>query len=337
MKKVLVSFILVTIICITPAYACTSFAVYSEQPLYAMNFDYSPTEIRFCVVEDREKDLSVFSMTFKYGYRYASTVVMNNKGQFGCSQMQYPAETGKSARSEDEIFSHEILGLQMKESYLEEVLLQLEKKRFVHWENVTAHVLLADVSGNAAIIEAGADENEIVAITDDFIVMTNFKNSDFRGQSYDRVAGTGSDRYIKAYDHIVANKDNFSIDAALEGLEKTAQRSTLCSMVFAPKENNIYFALNQDFSKLWKLSIDDKTIETFRGFGESAKFPIPEEGVLAADLLKSNAEEDEGADEGADEDASGLREVLFYGALVLAAIAVIFISIVYMKRKSRAA
>lgn len=328
MKKVLVCLMLTLVISIAPAYACTSFAVYSEQPLYAMNFDYSPTEIRFYVVEDREKDLSVFAMTFKYGTLYASTVVMNDKGQFGCSQSQYPAETGKSKRSRDEIFSYEILGLHIAEANLEEVLSQLEKKRFVHWENVTAHILLADIGGNAAIIEAGADENEIVPIADDFIVMTNFKNSDFRGQPYKQVAGAGSDRYIKAYKHIVANKDNFSIDAALEGLEKTAQRITLCSMVFVPKENNVYFALNRDFSKLWKLSIADKTIETFRGFEEKAKFPIPEEGVLAADLLKSKAKED---------DTSGQRKVLFYGGLVLAAIAILSVCIILTKRKSRAA
>jgi hypothetical protein len=51
MKKVLVPLILVTFICITPAYACTSFAVYSEQPLYAMNFDYSPTEKDFALLK----------------------------------------------------------------------------------------------------------------------------------------------------------------------------------------------------------------------------------------------------------------------------------------------
>jgi len=154
----------------------------------------------------------------------------------------------------------------------------------------TIHTLLADIEGNAVIVEVGENGNELVPIIDDFIVMTNFKNSNFRDKQYQEVLGTGgTDRYRKAYKHILENKDNFNLDKAFEGLKMTSNsRATLCSMVFKPEENCIYVALNADFDKLWKISIDDKTIETFRGFEESLKLNIPTNGILASDLVNNN-------------------------------------------------
>jgi len=100
MKRMLVA--LISLLMILPqinrGYACTSFAVYSEEPVYAMNFDYPETEIRFIVVDN--SDLKAFFMQFDYmtykeGNQFASTLGMNSKGLFTTLQMQYPQLTGK--------------------------------------------------------------------------------------------------------------------------------------------------------------------------------------------------------------------------------------------------
>ena len=123
--------------------------------------------------------------------------------------------------------------------------------------------------------------------------MTNFKNSDYKDVPYNKVAGIGSDRYKMLYKYILDNKENFDINDALKGLKMTAQDGrygypTLCSMVFEPKTNSIYVALNRNFDKLWMISIDNKTIETYKGFEKKMKFHMPKEGVIASDLLNEN-------------------------------------------------
>ncbi len=57
-------------------------------------------------------------------------------------------------------------------------------------------------------------------------------------------------------------------------------------MVFVPGENNIYFALNGSFEKLWRLSLTDKTIYTFKGFAEQQEYPVPKEGLAGSYLLE---------------------------------------------------
>ena len=47
------------------SYACTSFAVFSSNNLYGMNFDYPDTDIRFVI--HKTKAGKTFSLEFKEG------------------------------------------------------------------------------------------------------------------------------------------------------------------------------------------------------------------------------------------------------------------------------
>lgn len=169
---------------------------------------------------------------------------------------------------------------------LESALKWLESKKLVHTTIGQSHLLFADASGQAAIIEVGEKENEIILMDDGFLVMTNFQNSAFKNTPYDQILAMGSDRYQAAYQHILASRANFDLDAALAGLEKTVQAGyTKCSMVFVTAENNVYFALDGDFTRIWRLSLDDKTVYTFRGFAEHRIYPVPPEGLTDCYLL----------------------------------------------------
>jgi hypothetical protein len=287
MKKFIICILIAVMLSITPAYACTSFAIYSDQPIYGMNFDYYNTEIRFCVAEEKGQD--IFALVIREGDLFIPTALMNESGSFITLQMQYPATEAKSSRAKDELYIDELM-MYAAEPRIEALLGEIENTRLVHRANYTLHAMLADIDGNAVIAEAGTDANELLPINDNFIVMTNFKHSDFRDMPLEEISGTGADRYRAACKYLAESRENFNIDNAFACLQKTAQAITLCSMVFEPRESCIYLALDKNFEKLWKISLKDKSIETYKGFEESIKFQIPEgmEGILASDLAKGN-------------------------------------------------
>lgn len=276
---------------INPVFSCTSFAVYSEEAVYGMNFDFPETELRFVV--EQGNDMNVFFMQFKEGNSYQPTVGMNEKGLFASIQMQYPQITGQNGRGSDELFVPELAGYIGEHNHVKDVLQALERKTLVQLRDLTLHNLLADPEENAVITEVGENGNELLPCSGNFIVMTNFKNSDFKDKPYDKITGTGADRYIKVYNYISENMEHFDSDKALEGLKMTVQHKsfpTLSSMVFVPSEKCVYVALHRNFDKLWKISIADKTIETFKGFDINLKYRIPQKGILASDLIHDNYE-----------------------------------------------
>ncbi len=90
----------------SPAMACTSFAVYSQEPIYGMNFDwYYDTELKFMVLNESRygDDFEFFSLVFDRNDGYSP--IMSN-GLFISIQEQRPAGASKdnfSELAEDEI------------------------------------------------------------------------------------------------------------------------------------------------------------------------------------------------------------------------------------------
>lgn len=83
----------------------------------------------------------------------------------------------------------------------------------------------------------------------------------------------------------------FDVERGLETLEKAAlsgEFSTQASLVFAPERGEIYFALKRDFSKVWKVSLADETIETYSGFGRARRMNLDSAGVTASELGKGS-------------------------------------------------
>ncbi len=286
MKKILSGLLLCLLVVSVPAFACSSFVVYFDEPIYGMNLDIN-SDIKIMLDEDEDSGLRIFSLYFSYrGACYGSNLVMTSKGQFRCLQEQYPLEAVKKTLGAHERYIGYILLHHMLAYDLDETLAGLEGIKLVQPPIGSGHILFADVDGKAAIIEVGKDKNEIISMVDDFLVMTNFKNSDFRDVAYDQIEAVGSERYQAIYKYILNNRDNFNLASAFEALSLVATGITKCSMVFVPGENNIYFALNGSFEKLWRLSLTDKTIYTFKGFAEPQEYPVPREGIAASYLLE---------------------------------------------------
>lgn len=147
------------------------------------------------------------------------------------------------------------------------------------------HTIIADKTGSAFILEEGIDTNIIYQSKNDFIVMTNFLNGDFKETNYDKVHGCGADRYICAHEYIGDNINSFGVNEAFEVLRKTSQDDTLCSIVFEPLKNEIYISFKKDLSKRWKISVTEKTIQSLDGFLSNNKIQFTNEEIFVNDLI----------------------------------------------------
>ena len=269
--------------------ACTGFAVYSGATLYGMNFDYPPNEILFSI-EEHEAG-AVFLGSFWMGDHYGRTVGMNEHGLFSSDQMVSPARAMVDEPAENELFIWNAFydGLRECES-VDDVLILIGDRRVVQYQSLQLHNLYADPTGDAVIVECAAAENVITGIDGPFIVMTNFHNGDFAGLDLGDIAGDGAERYRVVHRYIEENLEAFDVDHGLEVLRRTAMSTgdfkTRYSLVLDPEALEIYIALERDYDHIWKVSLADRTIETYRGFDGHHVFPLDESGITGPSLQR---------------------------------------------------
>jgi len=271
--------------------ACTSFAVYSNSGTiyYGMNFDYQHVEMRFSIAENN--DLKYFHLEFNSNGYFSSTVGMNSKGLFSSCQMLYPEVNEWHYPGEDTIHIGQLYYLSLTNTGSVDTIveyLQITGMKVIHTYGLTLHDIFADTSGNAIVLEVGNPDPLITEIQNQFLVMTNFPNSDFEGQPYYEVTGVGTDRYKAAYEYIESNIEDFNYEDAFETLQRTVQSSgsfaTQCSFVFDPLNLNIFIVIERNFDKIWKVDLENSTIETYSGFDSYHNLVIDSQGVLASDL-----------------------------------------------------
>ncbi len=313
MNKTLLSGIVLLLILssCSSLYACTSFAVYADRPFYGMNFDYDPSrEMMFCI--DRIGDVKVFDMRFDLGGYYGSTVAVNSNGLFCNLQELYP-EVPPEDTDLDEM-SIAVLFVKSANTLgsCQDVRTIMDSYRIV-MGTISLHSLYADMTGDAMVVEVGQKDNVITRMKGNFIVMTNFPIHEFADTDYEEVHGAGDDRYKAAYTYLLEHNNTFDVDDGFCVLKRAVNQSksypTRCSLVFDPENSDIYIALEGNFDKIWKVSLKNETIETYKGFIKYYVMDIGE-GVTASQL---KALENEGADE------SGYTEWVYAFVVILAA------------------
>jgi hypothetical protein len=282
--KVCLSAVILLILGSGSLLACTGFAVYSDRIFYGMNFDYDPSrELKFCV--DTIGDSKVFCMQLEWERDYFVPIVaMNTKGLFGNVQMVFP-EVPRRASVDGEMGMTELLDAATTLGSCQDVIAILNDHEVV-MGTVSLHSLYADAYGDAMVVEVGPDDTAITRINGDFIVMTNFPLFQFADEPYDTVYGAGSDRYKTAYRYLMNHAKSFELEDGFSLLKSVVNHSTnaptRCSMIFDPGGNEVYIALEGNFDKVWGISLENETVETFRGF-ERITMDIGE-GVLASEL-----------------------------------------------------
>lgn len=288
MKRILpLFFVILLAIYPVQALACTSFAVYRGSTLYGMNFDYPDVPVRYAI--SQSGDMSVFHVDFQTNGRYIPIAGMNGQGLFLAVQMLYPEALGTieagSNKAELHTFAQQAL-FGMKS--VEEVKQQLEGQQLVN-TFLMLHCMLADRSGEAIVLEPGMEQNHITQNPGDYLIMTNFSNADAYNPDTQKMEGVDCERYLAADAYIAQNSDSFEIEGGLETLKRTVQSEggfpTQHSMVCDPVNGEIYIAIRGDFERIWKISLPEKTIESYRGFEQPIKLELDEQGVTAQELV----------------------------------------------------
>jgi len=270
--------------------ACTSFVIYSTNIYYGMNFDWPNTEMKYCI--EKSGSIKYFHFQFvKYGY-FSTTAGMNERGIFSSIQMLHPEVSSWTTNGITlwDVFPWMMSGADSANTLL--TYLNGTNEKIIHIYGTTLHDIFADKFGKAFVLEVGENDNKVTNAENGMLVMTNFENHKFIGENYQNVYGTGADRYKAAYEHILQNKADFDFNDGMETLKRSVQTSsstypTQCSMLFDPGNNSIYIVIRRDFNKIWKLSLDDETIETYSGFNNYSKFSIGSSGILASELLNA--------------------------------------------------
>jgi len=282
----------VMLLLVSACTACTGFAVYSAETWFGMNFDYPPeSDIRFCLSDPAGS--TVFTMEFLQTDRmvWVSTAGMNEYGLFSSLQYQCPMVEGTSEPQEEQLYLYQLFMMALSEcSSLAEVESIINSVELINLRDLTLHALIADASGNALIAEAGDDENLISMIDDNWIIMTNFKNADFTGLPPEDIVGVGDERYRRALAFIEDNYDGFGVTEAIETLQAAVNDdpvwSTKASMVFDPADRVVYIGIDGDFHRIWKLSMDDRVLQTWLGFKKNRSAQIDENGISVMELRK---------------------------------------------------
>ncbi|MDP4267010.1 MAG: T9SS type A sorting domain-containing protein [Bacteroidota bacterium] len=266
-------------------FGCTSFAVYSGEIWYGMNFDYSNVDIKFSITHIGNK--KVFMAKFGSNEYIAG---FNNNGLFNNYQELYynngipKFAFGPGALAISNLNDYSIDYL----STVNEITNYIGSRLIVPSWGENLHSLFADSSGNAIVVEPFGSYNGITSVKDSFIVMTNFPNYDFIGMDYSSVHGTGDTRYKTAYSYVNEHKSSFSYNDGFETLKRTIQTSGSCptqlSMLFDPVKKEIYICMKMNFSKVWKVSLENETVETFSGFSGNKTQSLNSNGLWSYQL-----------------------------------------------------
>lgn len=269
---------------------CTSFSVYSqEKAIYGMNFDAEEIDLKLKV--NSYNDLNLFYFSGLLDNKYRDIAGFNSEGLFICTQAVEYSSGFKSSCNENDWFAFDIFDEALKKTRKTSEFFEILNKRVISYPrnplfpDLGLHTIIADKTGDAFILEEGNDTNIVSPSHNDFIIMTNFPNGDFKDVNYNKVYGIGADRYIYAHEYIQNNIHSFGINEAFEVLSKTSQEDTLCSIVYEPLKNEIYISFKKDLSKKWKISIIEKTIQSLDGFLSNNKIQFTNEEIFVKDLI----------------------------------------------------
>jgi hypothetical protein len=269
---------------------CTSFAVYSQNPIYGMNFDFPEVEIK--VVIETAGIGEVFYLCFQWDGRYRKVAGVNQAGLFAAAQIlvapfEIEPQSGDISITPYELFSRALeTGCQIGD-----VLKILGTRRVAYTTLRKGHQLYADISGNTCVVEPGPESNCIYPRFGSNTVLTNnlFERQQVRTAA--TMQRLGVDRYLIAQQVIAAHALDFTIADGFELLRRTlltrGRFTTQCSIVVDPRESTVYLSLKRDLQRLWKINPSERSLQPVNKELKSSIRPIPAGGLTSADLSLS--------------------------------------------------
>ncbi|SFM29021.1 C45 family peptidase [Pelosinus propionicus] len=268
---------------------CTSFAAYYGRPLYGMNFDFPMVDIKVTI----EKSAAVKFICF-YIYvfdGYSPLVGMNEHGSF--VNLQELHMEGDASQLEECHASTEIDGLQLFADYLneritmDEIMALDSKTRLTLPENYKIHSLFAAQNGQSTIIEGIKGKLLQQKISGQQQVMTNFAHVLHPDTAKLDLRFVGAERYVTTDRLLKKACNSLDVEQAMSILKSAFQTRgdypTQCSWVFLPQDQTVYFRLTKNINCIWKISLQNETIEN-TGDKNAPPIKIGDAGVVVTQL-----------------------------------------------------
>ena len=269
--------------------ACTSFAVYSTDTFYGMNLDYPQCELRFSVKQFW--GYKMFQLEFNQGGTWLRAVGMNEKGVFANTQMIFPVINATPRQGEESFYIGDIATVALNDFEATQDVVDFlgnNNLRLMQNSAFQFHDLVADPTGTSVVFEVGSNGNKFTYTQNGFNIMTNFNRHQFDGADYNEVTGVGADRYKEAYSYISQHMNDFSLQDGIEVLNRTKQTGgsypTICSLILDPVALEVYIMIKRNYTQVWRLSIQNGTIETYAGFDSYVSQLLGAEGITATEL-----------------------------------------------------
>lgn len=269
---------------------CNSFAVYSEKAVYGMNFDYDNVTVKMKLVKEGNRkvfklyfinisdapipfEICVAAMDDTGVFANIQTLIPNDESKYETYYMKNKTLSNwfgvlfskKSQVVEDIIspcFKNEELSLTFKNvESANDILDKIKKTKHIFVPIIGVpkhHSLIADKSGNAFVFEIIDGHNDITIIKENYIIMSNFPNGEFKDCSYKEVFGRGDECYKKLYEFIESKRNDFNEKDAKKALESVQNDNTLVSMIFLPEEQKIEIYFNGEFKETFCFSFADE-------------------------------------------------------------------------------
>jgi hypothetical protein len=266
---------------------CTSFAVYTPKPIYGMNFDFPDVEVSLHLQPGDCGE--IFYLAFEWKGNLHRTAGMNACGLFSAAQMLIAAFDITHSEDESLVSPYEVFSRSLQTgSRVEHVLDILGRRRLGYTSERKGHQLYADRYGSACILEPDRRQNWIHCSHQPYTVMTNRPIQKALDRAADNIARLRVDRDQTARKLIEAHLPNFGVKAGFEVLKETVlvkgRFTTQSSMVCDPVAGEVYLAFRRDFHHIWKLRLQEKTVETYSGFDACHEWSLDGTGITASQL-----------------------------------------------------
>ncbi len=286
MKK---GYSLVLLVCLvfsfsTMGLACSGFAVYGEQIIYGMNFDYHlEPEVAFFL--EQRADRNVLYGSFQEGSEWYDMVGYNTEGLFVTLQMLEPRDP-KNITSQPLLIPELKYIALLKASTVADVEELIGDRRLFPIPGYFyLHSLYADREGNTLIVESGVEKNHLFRNSKNYEVMTNFYHHDLPTMELKDSPEGGMDRYITAERIIKTHIQSFQIDNAWQVLKETTQGiHSRVSLLVLPEKNQVLFALSNDFSRIWSIDVEKGLLSSYQGLKDRTEV-LGEEGITVSQLM----------------------------------------------------
>jgi len=271
-----------------PIHPCTSFADYSREPVYGLNFDSLDYDIRFRFYEGHGFGLLAFE--FYQDGQWLRMAHFTTDGLHTAGLLLYPPLSVVRAQSDSDVNIIETGSWIYELRSIEAILARVNQVR-LHEDGVRSHHVFLGPR-EAFVCEATKDGNYVErSEAGGYLVTTNFELHKFRGQGPEKVYGVGDSRYRVATRLIESARAAGTMDGD-EGMRilrgaaaEAGDFKTRCSMVFMPETLSLKVVFARNFDREYVISLKDRTVTANWPEAQGKFAKIGKGGVYKADLL----------------------------------------------------